>query len=46
MLAAKAHGLDSAPAASSVSYPHHIRKVLDIPENKKILLELWLAMPM
>jgi nitroreductase len=43
MLAAKAHGLDSAPAASSVSYPHHIRKVLDIPENQKIIVGIMVG---
>jgi nitroreductase len=43
LLAAKAHGLDSAPAASSVSYPHHIRKVLDIPENQKIIVGIMIG---
>jgi nitroreductase len=43
MLSAKAHGLDSAPAASSVSYPHHIRKILEIPENQKIIVGIMMG---
>jgi len=43
MLAAKAHGLDTAPAASSVSYPHHIRKILDIPDNQKIIVGIMVG---
>ena len=43
MLAAKAHGLDSAPAASSVSYPHHIRNVLGIPDNQKIIVGIMIG---
>jgi nitroreductase len=43
MLAAKAHGLDSAPAASSVSYPQHIRKVLDIPESQKVIVGITIG---
>lgn len=43
MLSAKAHGLDSAPAASSVSYPHHIRKILDIPDNQKIIVGIMIG---
>ncbi|MFL6558072.1 MAG: hypothetical protein ACJ8MO_18390, partial [Bacillus sp. (in: firmicutes)] len=35
--------LDSAPAASSVSYPHHIRKVLDIPDNQKIIVGIMIG---
>lgn len=38
MLAAKAHGLDSAPAFSFVSYPHHLRKILEIPDELKIVV--------
>lgn len=43
MLAAKAYGLDSAPAAGSVSYPHHIRKILSIPDNQKIIVGIMIG---
>jgi len=43
MLAAKAHGLDSTPAASSVSYPQHIRRILDVPDNQKIVVGIMLG---
>lgn len=43
MLAAKAYGLDSAPAASSVAYPRHLRKILAIPDNQKIIVGIMIG---
>jgi nitroreductase len=43
MLAATAHGLDSTPSASSVVYPHHIRRILGVPDNKKIIVGVMMG---
>lgn len=43
MLAAKAYGLDSAPAASSVSFPQHLRRILEIPDNQKIIVGIMIG---
>ncbi|TCW47586.1 nitroreductase [Bacillus thuringiensis] len=38
MLAAQAHGLDSAPSYTFVAYPDKLRGILDIPSHLKIVL--------
>ncbi|PEC69945.1 hypothetical protein CON01_31555 [Bacillus thuringiensis] len=38
MLAAQAHGLDSAPSYTFVTYPDKLREILDIPSHLKIML--------
>lgn len=43
MLAAKFHGLDTAPAYTTVTYPKHLRKYLNIPDNLKIILGITLG---
>lgn len=43
MLAAKAYGLDSAPAASSVCYPQHLRRILEIPDHQKIIVGIMIG---
>ncbi|MBM7590349.1 nitroreductase [Brevibacillus fulvus] len=43
MLAAVANGLDCAPAASSISYPQHLRRILGIPEQHKIIVGIMLG---
>ncbi len=43
MLAAKFHGVDTAPAYTTVVYPKHIRKYLNVPDNLKIMLGITLG---
>ncbi|EPZ52925.1 MULTISPECIES: nitroreductase [Alicyclobacillus] len=43
MLAATQHGLGSTPAASSVSYPHLLREILEIPEHHRIIVGIMMG---
>lgn len=45
MLLATEHGLSTMASAVSVSYPDAIRKVLHIPENKKIVIGIGIGYP-
>jgi len=45
MLLAAEHGLSTMASAVSVSYPEAIRKVLSIPENKKIVIGIGIGYP-
>lgn len=43
MLAAAEQGLATMPSAVSVSYPDAIRRVLDIPENKRVIIGIGIG---
>lgn len=43
MLAAKFHGLDTAPAYTTITYPKHIRRILSVPNDLKIVLGITLG---
>lgn len=43
MLAAKYHGLDTAPAYTTIVYPKHVREILNIPNNLKLVLGITLG---
>lgn len=43
MLAAKEHGVDSMPAYQLIKYPDDIRKVLEIPQDQKIIIGIALG---
>lgn len=45
MLAARARGLDTCPAVAFVAFPQILHQVLDIPENKKIVVGIAVGYP-
>ncbi len=45
MLAAVNYGLGTTPAAQAVPYPDVVRKILDIPDTKLLVLGIYLGYP-